>query len=45
LLAPVEELPNGNGIGHPGAPIADIRREELDEALGSARTGRRDRGR
>jgi hypothetical protein len=27
LFTPVEELPNGNGIGHPGVPIAGVRRE------------------
>jgi hypothetical protein len=27
LFAPVEELTDGNGIGHPGVSIADVRRE------------------
>ena len=43
LLAPVEELSDGDGIGLPGVPIADVRREELDEALAGAGAGRRDR--
>jgi hypothetical protein len=45
LLVPVEELPDGNSIGHPGVPIADVRGEELDEALAGPGAGRHDRDR
>jgi hypothetical protein len=45
LLAPIEELPDGQGIGHPGVAVADVGGEELDEALARVGAGRRDRGR
>src|SRR5260370_1518019 len=45
LLAPIEELPDGQGIGHPGVAVADIGGEELDEALARVRAGCPDRSR
>jgi hypothetical protein len=45
FLAPVEELPDGNGANHPGVPIADVGREEIDEALAGSGTSRCNRGR
>jgi len=45
LLAPIEELPDGQGVGHPSVPVADVRGEELDEAFAGVGPGRRDRDR
>src|SRR5713226_6130023 len=45
VLAPIKELSNRQGIGHPGVTVPDVGGEELDEALAGARAGRRDRGR
>src|SRR5712691_5326507 len=45
LLAPIEELPDGQGVGHPGVAVADVGGEELDEALAGVGAGRRDRSR
>jgi len=45
LLAPIEELPDGEGVGHPGVAVADVGGEELDEALARVGAGCRDRGR
>jgi hypothetical protein len=45
FFAPVEELADRKRVGHPGVPIADVRREEVDEALAGARASCGDRGR
>ncbi len=46
LLAPIEELPDGQGVGHPSVLVADVRGEELDEAFaGVGRRRDRDRQR
>jgi hypothetical protein len=45
LLAPIEELPDGQGVGHPGVAVADVGGEELDEALARVGAGCRDSSR
>src|SRR6266446_4689266 len=45
LLAPIEELPDGQAVRHPGVAVADVGGEELDEALARVGAGCRDRRR
>jgi hypothetical protein len=44
LLVPTEELPDSQGVGHPGVAVPDVGGEELDEAFAGVRTRCGDRG-